>query len=142
MPINVNTIKTFPTSASACSTLFKFPSGRIVESSGIKSQDWVMVDYFGKQDPGQVIHIDETRVSISTMQPSGPYQFSITYDFMALDYYMYLVKNGNTAILLQHTVKPVIERHGGLFFNLFALGAVYYRGRSNTGWQSIFRPYI
>ena len=41
-----------------------------------------------------------------------------------------------------HTVKPVIEGHGLLFFNLLARMAFYYRWPSITGWPSIFKPTI
>ena len=40
------------------------------------------------------------------------------------------------------TVKPVIEGHGLLFFNLLARVAFYYRWPSITGWPSIFQPSI
>ena len=40
------------------------------------------------------------------------------------------------------TVKPVIEGHGLLFFNLLARVAFYYRSPSITGWLSIFQPLI
>ena len=36
------------------------------------------------------------------------------------------------------TVKPLLDRHGGLFFNPSALVAVYIRG-GVQGWRSIFQ---
>ena len=50
--------------------------------------------------------------------------------------------NSTNTTKKQNTVKPVIEGHGLLFFNLLARVAFYYRWLSITGWPSIFQPSI